>query len=276
MKKKIMVCMLSMILVMSLLAGCAPKEEKKVVKVEEKTKDKAEECELYVFIAASLKNSMEEIQAAYEKEHPNVTIIYNSDSSGTLQTQIEEGAQCDLFFSAATKQMDALNDGGFVIPDSSVNLLENKIVLIKAKGADTTVTGFENIPNAANLALAGADVPVGQYARKLFETMGTTDAVMSMEINEGANVTAVLTAVAEKSNEVGIVYATDAATMPDSVEVIAEATTEQVAPAIYPAGLIKDAEATSATTSAAKDFLKYLKSEKAMEVFEKAGFIAVK
>ncbi|MGO5053075.1 molybdate ABC transporter substrate-binding protein [Lachnospiraceae bacterium LCP25S3_G4] len=271
--KKIMVCMLTIILGISLLAGCAPKEEKKKATKVEKEE---EACELYVFIAASLKNSMEEIKTMYEKDHPNVTITYNADSSGTLQTQIEEGAQCDIFFSAATKQMTALNDGGYVIPDSIVNLLENKIVLIKAKGAETTVTGFENITNAANLALAGEDVPVGQYARKLFNTMGTTEAVMGMEINEGANVTAVLTSVSEKSNEVGIVYATDAASMPESVEIIAEATAEQVDPAIYPVGLIKDEEATSAVTNAAQEFVKYLRSEQAMEVFKKAGFIAVK
>ncbi len=187
---------------------------------------------------------MEKIKETYEKDHPNVNIIYNADSSGTLQTQIEEGAQCDIFFSAATKQMDALKDGGFVVDGSISNLLENKIVLIKPKDGKTEVTGFDNITKASSLALAGEDVPVGQYARKLFTNLGTLDQVMKMEINEGANVTAVLTAVAEGSNEVGVVYATDAASMADKVEIIAEADNTMIDPAVYPVGLIIDNEAS--------------------------------
>ena len=172
-----------------------------------------EKTEVYAFIAASLKNTMEKIKEDYEADHPDVTIIYNADSSGTLQKQIEEGAECDIFFSAATKQMKALEDGGLLVDGSVTNLLTNKIVLIKPSGMETKVTGFDNITEASSLALAGEDVPVGQYARQLFTNMGMLDKVMAMEINEGANVTAVLTAVAEGSNEVGIVYATDAASM---------------------------------------------------------------
>ena len=111
--------------------------------------------EVYAFIAASLNNAMEEIQKNFNETYPDVEILYNADSSGTLQTQIEEGARCDIFFSAARKQMDALVDEGIADKDSVVNLLENKVVLIKPKGGETKVTGFENIPDAANLALAG-------------------------------------------------------------------------------------------------------------------------
>jgi len=242
-------------------------------KAAETTEAKAEKEDLYVFIAASLKNTMEKIKETYEKDHPNVNIIYNADSSGTLQTQIEEGAQCDVFFSAATKQMDALKEGGFVVEGSISNLLENKIVLIKPKDGKTEVTGFDNITKASSLALAGEDVPVGQYARKLFTNLGTLDQVMKMEINEGANVTAVLTAVAEGSNEVGVVYATDAASMADKVEIIAEADNSMIDPAVYPVGLIIDKEASEGQVKAAADFKEYLvNDEGVMKLFTDAGF----
>ena len=232
-----------------------------------------EQAELYVFIAASLKNTMETVKKEYESEHPEVTIIYNADSSGTLKTQIEEGARCDIFFSAATKQMDELEKGGFVKEGSVQNLLMNQMVLIKLKGKETAVTGFDNITNASSLALAGEDVPVGQYARKLFEKMGIIDKVMSMEINQGPNVTAVLTAVAEGSNEVGIVYATDAASMSDQVEVIAKVDKEMLDPALYPVGVIDDKEASEVEKSAAADFMEYLTgSEEVKKQFLDAGF----
>jgi molybdate transport system substrate-binding protein len=232
-----------------------------------------EQAELYVFIAASLKNTMETVKKEYESEHPEVTIIYNADSSGTLKTQIEEGARCDIFFSAATKQMDELEKGGFVKEGSVQNLLMNQMVLIKPKGKETAVTGFDTITAASSLALAGEDVPVGQYARKLFEKMGILDKVMSMEINQGPNVTAVLTAVAEGSNEVGIVYATDAASMSDQVEVIAKVDKEMLDPALYPVGLIDDKEASEVEKSAAADFMKYLTgSEEVKKQFLDAGF----
>ena len=239
----------------------------------ETTTAKAEKVDLYVFIAASLKNTMEQIKETYEKDHQNVNIIYNADSSGTLQKQIEEGAQCDVFFSAATKQMDALKEGGFVVDGSVTDLLENKIVLIKPTGGKTEVTGFDTITKASSLALAGEDVPVGQYARKLFTNLGILDQVMKMEINEGANVTAVLTAVAEASNEVGVVYATDAASMADKVEIIAEADKTMIDPAVYPVGLIIDKEASEEQAKAAADFKEFLVSDEGvMKMFTDAGF----
>lgn len=148
--------------------------------------------EVYAFIAASLNNAMGEIQKDFNETYPDVEILFNADSSGTLQTQIEEGARCDIFFSAATKQMDALVDEGLAQKDSVVDLLENKVVLIKPKDGETKVTGFENITDAANLALAGESVPVGQYSREIFENLGIMDEVNQMEINEGKNVTDVL------------------------------------------------------------------------------------
>lgn len=239
----------------------------------------AEETELkgevYTFIAASLSNAMEEIQEDFNEIYPDVEILYNADSSGTLQTQIEEGARCDIFFSAADKQMNALVEEELAKKDTVEDILENKVVLIKPKDGETKVTGFENITDAVNLALAGDSVPVGQYAREIFENLGMTDAINEMEINEGKNVTEVLAAVSEGSNEIGIVYATDAASVADSVEIIAEAPEGSLeTPVLYPVGLIEDAEASEDDLAAAEAFLEYIKSEDAMAVFEKYGFAA--
>ena len=229
--------------------------------------------EVYAFIAASLKNAMEEIQTNFNETYPDVEILYNPDSSGTLQTQIEEGARCDIFFSAATKQMDALVEEGLADGDSVVDLLENKVVLIKPKDGKTKVTGFENITDAANLALAGESVPVGQYSREIFENLGITDEVNNMEINEGKNVTDVLTSVSEGSNEVGIVYATDAASVADSVDIIAEAPEGSLnTPVLYPVGLVEDKEASDEDAAAVAAFFEYLQSDEAIAVFEKYGF----
>ena len=229
--------------------------------------------EVYVFIAASLSNAMEEIQKDFNQKYPDVEIFYNADSSGTLQTQIEEGSRCDIFFSAAEKQMDALVEEKLAKEDSVVDLLENKVVLIKLKDAETKVTGFENITEAENLALAGEDVPVGQYAREIFTNLEIMDQVEEMEINEGKNVTEVLAAITQGSNEVGVVYATDAASVADQVDIIAEAPAEALkTPVLYPVGLTVDEEASSAEQAAAEAFLEYLQTEDAKTVFEEHGF----
>ena len=233
--------------------------------------------EVNTFIAASLSNAMEEIQKDFNETYPDVEILYNADSSGTLQTQIEEGARCDIFFSAADKQMDALVDEDLAKKDTVEDILENKVVLIKPKDGETKVTGFENITDAANIALAGDSVPVGQYAREIFDNLGITDEVNKMEINEGKNVSEVLAAVSEGSNEIGIVYATDAASVADKVDVIAEAPADALkTPVLYPAGLIEDKEASEDDAAAAEAFLEYIKSDDAMKVFEKYGFTAYK
>ena len=287
MKKRVRLLMMMLVLLV-VLVGCSAKESEanktevsaspevaKETKIPEAepTETPKEKVNLQVFIAASLKNAMTEIQNNYEVLHPEVEITFNADSSGTLQKQIEEGAACDVFFSAAMKQMNVLNDGGYVLPDSIVQLLENKVVLIKPVGGETAVTGFEDITKAANLALAGEDVPVGSYAREIFTSLGILDQVMAMEINEGANVTAVLSAVSEGSNEVGVVYATDANSVKDSVDIIAEAPAGSLEkPVVYPVGLIKNAEASDAETTAAKEFVAYLQTEDAIKVLEAYGF----
>lgn len=239
----------------------------------EESETAEESQDLYVFIAASLANAMEEIKEDYEALHPEIHIIYNADSSGTLQTQIQEGAQCDIFFSAAEKQMNELAEEGYIVEGTVKNLLENKVVLIKPAGGETSVTGFENITDAANLALAGEDVPVGQYAREIFQNLGIYDQVMAMEINEGANVTAVLAAVSEAANEVGVVYATDAQSVADSVEIIAEAPEGSLdTPVLYPVGQVEDGQGDEAETAAAAEFLEYLSSDQAASTFSSWGF----
>lgn len=245
------------------------------VQVSAAEEEKELKGEVYAFIAASLSNSMEEIQKNFNELYPDVEILYNADSSGTLQTQIEEGARCDIFFSAARQQMDALVEEKLAKEDTVTDLLENKVVLIKPVDGETKVTGFENITDAENLALAGDSVPVGQYAREIFTNLGIMDKVEEMEINEGKNVTEVLAAVSEGSNEVGVVYATDAASVADSVEIIAEAPEESLdTPVLYPIGMIEDTEASEEDQEAAEVFFEYLKSDEALKVFEEYGFAA--
>lgn len=269
MKKKILAAITAGVLTTGLMAGNVFAADTEV------QGDKELKGEVYAFIAASLSNSMEEIQKDFNELYPNVTIYYSADSSGTLQTQIEEGARCDLFFSAADKQMDALTEEKLTKEDTVVDLLENKVVLIKPKDGKTKVTGFENVTDAENMALAGEDVPVGQYSREIFTNLGLMDKVNEMEINECKNVTDVLAAVSEGSNEIGVVYATDAASVADKVEILAEAPADSLqTPVLYPVGLIEDKEASKDDTKAAEAFLDYVESDAAIKVFEDYGFTA--
>ena len=269
MKKKILAAFTAGALTTGLMAGNVFAADTEV------QGDKELKGEVYAFIAASLSNSMEEIQKDFNELYPNVTIYYSADSSGTLQTQIEEGARCDLFFSAADKQMDALTEEKLTKEDTVVDLLENKVVLIKPKDGKTKVTGFENVTDAENMALAGEDVPVGQYSREIFTNLGIMDKVNEMEINECKNVTDVLAAVSEGSNEIGVVYATDVASVADKVEILAEAPADSLqTPVLYPVGLIEDKEASEDDTRAAEAFLDYVESDAAIKVFEDYGFTA--
>lgn len=269
MKEKILAAITAGVLTTALMTGTVFAADTEV------QGDKELKGEVYAFIAASLSNSMEEIQKDFNELYPNVTIYYSADSSGTLQTQIEEGARCDLFFSAADKQMDALTEEKLTKEDTVVDLLENKVVLIKPKDGKTKVTGFENVTDAENMALAGEDVPVGQYSREIFTNLGIMDKVNEMEINECKNVTDVLAAVSEGSNEIGVVYATDAASVADKVEILAEAPADSLqTPVLYPVGLIEDKEASEDDTKAAEAFLDYVESDAAIKVFEDYGFTA--
>ncbi len=229
----------------------------------------AKKTEITVFTAASLSNAMAEIASDYCRLHPDTNIVFNSDSSGTLRKQIEEGADCDIFFSAAQQHTDALISEGYIDADTAVPVLENKLVLIKPAGAVTSVTGFENAQLAESIALGDDSVPAGSYARGVFRTLGNYNDVMNTEINECPNVTAVLASISEGANEIGVVYATDAISANGAVEIIAEAPAELLpTPIIYPAALIKNSDAGSE----AAEFLKYICSDEAAAVFAEYGF----
>ncbi|RDU23148.1 molybdate ABC transporter substrate-binding protein [Anaerosacchariphilus polymeriproducens] len=271
MRKK-MYRLLWIVFLLILLEGCNIKPDTEQT-IEDKSNNN-DMTDLNIFIGAGLKNSMEEIKLLYNKKNPAVNILFNADSSGKLQLQIEEGAECDLFFPASIDKMQALEEKGLIKNDSVINLLTNKVVLIKPKGEKTAVTGFETITKAKNIALAGEEVPIGEYSREIFKNLGIFDDVMHMEINQGANVTEVLTSVSEKSNEIGVVYATDAKIASKSVEIIATASEGLLDnPIIYPVGLVKKENADVKKTEAAKDFLQFLVSDEAVEIFEDFGFI---
>lgn len=230
------------------------------------TTTSAEPSELTVFAAASLTESLGQIKEIYESEHPEVELVYNFDSSGTLQTQIEEGAVCDLFISAGQKQMDGLGD--LVKNDSRVNLLENTVVLVAPKGAENAPASFEDLANVSSIALGNSDVPVGQYSEEILKYMGLWDGLNADgKITFGSNVKEVTSQVAAAAVECGIVYRTDAASEPE-IEVVATAPAESYSPAIYPAAVLTNA----AQADEAQAFLDYLKTEEAMDVFASVGF----
>lgn len=220
--------------------------------------------------AASLETCLrDELIPLFEKQNPGITIEGTYDSSGKLQTQIEEGAGIDVFFSAATKQMDALNDEGMIQDGSVRNLLENKIVFIVPTGDEGNYSSFEDIAKAENAALGDTDsVPVGQYSKEALTNLGLWDEVLA-KASLGTNVTEVLNWVAEGSAKAGIVYATDAA-QTDKVTIVAEAPEGSVKKAIYPAGIIKDCE----NPDGAQKFIDFLASSEAMDIFVKNGFAA--
>lgn len=231
-----------------------------------------EAVELHVYAAASLTESMNQIAENYKAVAPNVTITYTFDSSGTLKTQIEEGGDCDLFLSAAQKQMNGLAEGGYIDENSRVDLLENKVTLAVPQGNPAGVASFEdvNTDKVKMIALGNSDVPVGQYSQELFTAMGVWDAIQD-KITFGSNVKEVTTWVGESTVDCGVVYATDAFSA--GLEVVAEADpallTNQV---IYPAAVL----AASAHKDEAQAFLDYLKTDESVAVFEGVGFAMAK
>jgi molybdate transport system substrate-binding protein len=224
---------------------------------------------MLVAAAASLRNAYEgELIPRFSAKYPHITVEGTYDSSGKLQTQIEQGLQADVFMSAATTQMDNLVKGNLVDSATVKPLLENKIVLIKTVGVSTPVTGFQNITAARAIALGDpASVPAGQSAQEIFTNLGNWDAVKA-KASLGTNVTEVLNWVGEASAEVGVVYATDAIST-QKVEVIADAPAGSLArPVLYPVGIV----AASAHPAEAKLFIEFLSSPEALEVFRNYGF----
>lgn len=241
-----------------------------------------EEAEIHVFIAASLENAFKDIIAAYQEKQPEITVIYNADSSGILQHQIEEGYECDLFFSADVTQMEILDQEGFVQEGTRRDLLCNEVVLISAKGSGTKVTGIENLDQAESIALADGSVPVGKYTREALVRAGILETkedaseistgeimdTLGIEINECSNVSKVREAVKEGSCEVGTVYYTDAYSVKEDVDILEHISQELTGKIIYPIARIENEEAEEEQKKAADDFYQFLQSNEVMDIFE--------
>jgi molybdate transport system substrate-binding protein len=231
-----------------------------------------EPVELTILAAASLTDVCNEIKTLYEEANPNVTLNFSYGSSGALQTQIEEGAPADVFFSAATKQMTALDEEGLMNSDSIVNLLENKIVLIVPADSDTDLSSFEEVATdkVTMIGLGEPEsVPVGQYSEEVFTSLNILDAVKA-KANYGSDVRTVLSWVETSAVDCGIVYATDAYTS-ENVKIVAEAPEGSCKQVIYPAGVVKASE----NADAAEAFVEYLQTEDTLTLFESYGFSRV-
>ena len=244
--------------------------------------------EVNTFIAASLSNAMEEIQKDFNETYPDVEILYNADSSGTLLTQIEEGAACDVFFSAAVKQMDQLDEtDGLVVDGTRHNVVNNQVCLVTYKGSNTEVTSLEDMSKASSIALADGSVPVGKYTRQALVNAGilekaddvstiptatVSEALGGVEINECANVGAVTSAVAEGSNEVGTVYYSDTYGLEDRLEILQVIPYDLTGDVIYPVAQVQNLEAEELESTTAKEFIDFLITDDAKTIFQKYYF----
>lgn len=287
-KKTIMKRLTAVAVVIAMAAGmmaCGAKEETTENEQTEETvqEDTAEETEIQVFIAASLNTVMTELAEMYHEEHPEVKITYNADSSGTLLTQIEEGYECDIFISAAQKQMDQLEEDGLVVEGTRANVVNNQVVVVTLKDSDTAVTGLENIGDAESIALAGGSVPVGKYTRQALVNLGileeaddvaaitteqVSEALGGVEISEQDNVSKVLAAVVEGSCEVGTTYYSDTYGYEDDIEILETVSYDLTGNVIYPIARVVNDEADDAQTKAAEDFLAFILSDEAKAVFD--------
>ena len=278
MKKRILAAVLAAVMVFS-LAGCAGnKNEGKNSK-----KESGKKTEIQVFIAASLNTVMTELAKEYQKDHPDVKITYNADSSGTLLTQIEEGYECDLFFSAAQKQMDQLEEDGLVVDGTRKNVVN----VVTRKDSKTKVKGLETLKDAKSIALAGGSVPVGKYTRAALISIGklkkvedpatiTTEEVSKalgdVEISEQDNVSKVLSAVVEGSCEVGTTYYSDTYGYEKDLDILEKVSYDLTGDVIYPIAEVKNDEADKAQKAAAEDFLKFVTSDQSKKVFDSYYF----
>ena len=243
--------------------------------------ERAEPVELSVFAAASMTESMNQIAEMYKEVAPNVTLVYNFDSSGTLKTQIEEGADCDIFISAAQKQMNQLDAAAdeaanpdkldFVDSASRFDLVSNSVVMIVPEDSDKGISDFADAATdkVGLIALGNSDVPVGQYSEEIYTYMGLWDELNSAsKITFGSNVKEVLAQVEAAAVDCGVVYSTDAATA-TGVKVVATAPQGSHKAITYPAAVMKNA----ADKEAAQAFIDYLKSDACSAVFEGIGFV---
>lgn len=294
MKKKIIAAMLAGVMVLS-MAGCAGSSDSgsddtgtsEDASSGSGTDTETEETEIQVFIAASLNTVMTELADMYNEEHPEVKITYNPDSSGTLLTQIEEGYECDIFFSAAQKQMDDLEADGLMVEGTRANVVNNQVVVVSLKDSGTKVTGLENLGEAESVALAGGSVPVGRYTRQALINLGilpktddpasitteeVSEALGGVEISEQDNVSKVLTAVAEGSCEVGTTYYSDTYGYEDQLDILQTVSYALTGDVIYPIARVVNEEADDTQTAAAEDFLEFILSDEAKAVFESYYF----
>ena len=275
--RKVFACVTMCFMVLP-LAGCGTSHA-----TETKENAEAAEVTLNVFAAASMTETLTEIQEMYKEVAPNVTLVFNFDSSGTLKTQIQEGADCDVFISAAQKQMNQLDKDAdpevntegldYVLEGTRINLLENKVVLAVPDGNPKGIESFADLgtDKLSLLAMGNEDVPVGKYSEEILTNLGMLDQLeQENKITYGSNVKEVTTQVSEAAADAGIIYATDAYSA--GLPVVAQADDTMCKQVIYPAAVLNISE----NQDAAEAFLDYLKTDDCMKVFEEVGFTAVK
>ena len=279
--KKLLSLLLALSLVLALTA-CGQKKDDASETPDDQQTEEAQSVELIVFAAASMKETMTEIAELYKSVAPEVTISYNFDSSGKLLTQISEGADCDLFISAAPKQMNAMDgsliedkdknpDGlDLIVTDSRIDLLENKVTLAVPEGNPKGIESFDQLAEMLKsgdvvLAIGNSDVPVGQYTQKIFAYYGIDESAIADKLTYGNNVKEVTSQVSEAAADCGIIYATDAFSA--GLTVVDSATAEMCGQVIYPAAVLEGEK-----EAAAQAFLDYLQTDDAVAVFESVGF----
>lgn len=282
--KKLFAMLMAAVMVLGLAACAAPATEETAAP--EETVPEAEPVELIVFAAASMTETMNQIAELYKAKAPNVTLTYNFDSSGTLKTQIQEGAECDLFISAGQKQMNQLDITAdpevntdkldFVLEGTRINLLENRVTLCVPEGNPKDIKSFDDLADKLKegsvlMAMGNSDVPVGQYTQKILAFYGLDEEKLAKDgvITYGTNVKEVTTQVTEASVDCGVVYCTDAFSA--GLTPVDYATKEMCGQVIYPAAVLN----ISGNQEAAKEFLAYLQTDEAMKVFEAVGFAPV-
>lgn len=282
--RKLFALLIAAAMVLGLAACAAPATEETAAS--EETVPEAEPVELIVFAAASMTETMNQIAEMYKTVAPNVTLTYNFDSSGTLKTQIQEGAECDLFISAGQKQMNQLDITAdpevntdkldFVLEGTRVNLLENRVTLCVPEGNPKDIKSFDDLADKLKegsvlMAMGNSDVPVGQYTQKILAFYGLDEEKLAKDgvITYGTNVKEVTTQVTEASVDCGVVYCTDAFSA--GLTPVDYATKEMCGQVIYPAAVLN----ISGNQEAAKEFLAYLQTDEAMKVFEAVGFASV-
>lgn len=229
--------------------------------------------ELVVFAAASLEETLTELGEAYMADRGGVDVLFNFDSSGTLRTQIQEGADCDLFLSAGQAQMDQLEELDMVLSDTRVDLLENKVALAVPEGNPARIGSFGDLKSALEegavlLAMGGGDVPVGQYTQQILAHLGLDEAALAASgcITYGSNVKEVAVQVGEGTVDCGVIYSTDA--LSAGLTAVDTATEEMCGQVLYPAAVIT----AGGNQGGARDFLAFLRTDQASEVFQRAGF----